>query len=156
MVTERIYKFNNGNGAVLCNKCNRIIAEGLGGDQPTSAARWVNDRTARELPNGATYCGKHAQKRAKRIFEPLKLDRFEKGQRVIVNYCGEFEAKRLDAPTPGTVVSFPSRWAGTRARCAWVALDERQTTPGIHLFGEDDPNDRGTWVLVYPEGCEEA
>lgn len=72
--------------------------------------------------------------------------RLKDGQRVLVNWCGEFDVRRLVPPAAGTVVRLRYGDEG-----AWVALDVRRDEP-VHPFPEDD--NRGRHVLVYPEGCE--
>lgn len=78
----------------------------------------------------------------------MSLQRFERGQRVVVHVCGDDEIE-LPAGTMGTV---------TRPRVsdngAWVSLDHRSDVPNVHPFPADDS--RGTHVLCYPVDCDAA
>lgn len=68
------------------------------------------------------------------------------GERVLVRRCGRFDEFPLNPPVLGTI-----RRLLTRDDSAWVALDTR--VPGVAFpFPADD--ERGTWVLTWPENCE--
>lgn len=72
------------------------------------------------------------------------MKRFENAQRVLVKH----EADRgLAVNAIGTVARLRRGDDG-----AWIALDERHATPGVHPFPPDDS--RATHVMAFPEDCE--
>ena len=78
------------------------------------------------------------------------IDEFRLGQRVLV--CAVIPRPHEDSvglriPVGGTVVRLL-----TRDSSAWIRLDER-LTDALHPFPANDPHDRGTNVLAWPEDC---
>jgi hypothetical protein len=76
-----------------------------------------------------------------------KIARFRVGQRVQVRIAGDGDDGIQIVPTTGTVRRLRFKDNG-----AWIELDGRSATPGVHPFGVGDP--RENHVLAFPQDCE--
>jgi hypothetical protein len=77
------------------------------------------------------------------------MERFERGQRVLVRRCDHMGQPVFLGGAPGTVYKPRRNDDG-----AWIELDARSPTLNAHPFPEDDPGDRGRHVLAFPGDCD--
>lgn len=80
------------------------------------------------------------------------MKKLKMGARVGVTMVqNDGDPTEISPPAKGRVVRLLNRDDG-----AWVALDQRQEKNGVHPFPAGDEVGRGTWVMTYPEYCNEA
>ena len=66
-----IYKFNGGQGAILCNNCKKIICTGKNIPKP--------------LPNGPQFCCKECEKEYNRVKLEMENAEFDYGHNIKYN-----------------------------------------------------------------------